>query len=281
MSRSVWGTVLRAVWLVLCIVFIAAPLVIVLIASVSTDHVLTGLPSGFTLEWITSALTYPQFRVGFVYSVEVALIATALALALGAPAAYAISRLRIPGAGALRALFVAPLTVPRVVTGFTFFVLYASLFPTAYGTVGGVAMAHVLLLLPFVVALVGAGLAGLDPALEEAARDLGSSPLHAFWRITLPQIRMPLVVAAVFSFLTSFDEVDTSVFLMPPGTTTLPVAIFLRLEQNQDPTTSAVSSLLIVGSLLLAGLVALALRRSGLMGLALPGAATPDNGEAS
>ena len=86
-------------------------------------------------------------------------------------------------------------------------------------------------------------------------------------------------MAAVFSFLTSFDEVDTSVFLMPPGTTTLPVAIFLRLEQNQDPTTSAVSSLLIVGSLLLAGLVALALRRSGLMGLNLPGATNPDHGD--
>lgn len=262
--------VVRGIWLAVCVLFIVAPLAIVLVASVSTDHVLTGMPSGFTLEWIRSALAYEPFRVGFVYSVEVAALATVIALVLGTPAAYAMARFDLPGMGLLRAVFVAPLSLPRVVTGFSFFVLYVSLMPTAYGTVGGVALAHVLLLLPFVVSLVGAGLAGLDPSLEEAARDLGAGPLRAFVKVTLPQIRLPLVIAAVFAFLTSFDEVDTSVFLMPPGTTTLPVAIFLRLDQNQDPTTSAVSSLMIVGSLALAGLVALALRRSGLMGTARP-----------
>ncbi len=257
---------LRTCWLAVCVVFITAPLLIVLVASVSTDHVLTGPPSGFTLRWLREAVTYEPFRIGFVYSVQVAAVATAVALALGVPAAYVIARGGLPGTGVLRSLFVAPLSMPRVVTGFGFFVLYASVFPTAYGTVGGVALAHVLLLLPFVVALVGSGLANLDPSLEEAGRDLGASSSQVFLRVTLPQIRMPLAIAAVFAFLTSFDEVDTSVFLMPPGVTTLPVAIFLRLEQNQDPTTSAVSSLMIVGSLLLAGLTALALRRSGLFG---------------
>lgn len=256
--------VFRWAWTLLCAVFILAPLLIVLVASVSTDQVLTGLPSGFTLEWIRTALAYEQFRIGFLYSVEVAALATVLALVLGTPAAYAIARLDLPGTGLLRAVFVAPLSLPRVVTGFSFFVLYASLFPTAYGTVGGVAFAHVLLLLPFVISLVGAGLAGLDPTCEEAARDLGETPLGAFRKVTFPQIRLSLVVAAVFAFLTSFDEVDTSVFLMPAGTTTLPVAIFLRLEQNQDPTTSAVSSLMIVGSLLLAGLAGAGLRRTSL-----------------
>jgi putative spermidine/putrescine transport system permease protein len=256
--------VLRWAWITVCAVFIVAPLAIVLVASVSTDQVLTGLPSGFTLDWIRGALAYDQFRIGFLYSLQVAALATVIALVIGTPAAYAIARLNLPGLGFLRAIFVAPLSLPRVVTGFSFFVLYVSLFPEAYGTVGGVAFAHVLLLLPFVVSLVGAGLAGLDPALEEAARDLGSTPLRAFWRVTLPQIRLSLVIAAVFAFLTSFDEVDTSVFLMPADTTTLPVAIFLRLEQNQDPTTSAVSSLMIVGSLLIAGLAAAGLRRTNL-----------------
>ncbi|GAA1615013.1 ABC transporter permease [Actinoplanes couchii] len=257
---------LRWAWITACAVFITAPLLIVLVASVSTDHVLTGWPSGFTLEWIRTALSYEPFQVGFLYSIEVAALATVIALALGVPAAYAIARLDLPGTGLLRSIFVAPLSLPRVVTGFSFFVLYVSLMPTAYGTVGGVALAHVLLLLPFVISVVGSGLAGLDPQLEAAARDLGATPWRAFRQVTLPQIRLSLVIAAVFGFLTSFDEVDTSVFLMPAGTTTLPVAIFLRLEQNQDPTTSAVSSLMIAGSLLLAGLTAVALRRSGLFG---------------
>ncbi|MBT0773109.1 ABC transporter permease [Kineosporia sp. J2-2] len=257
--------VLRAVFLTLVTVFVLAPLVVVLLASVSPDEVLTSLvPDGFTLHWIGEALDYEPFRVGILYSVEVAALATAIALLLGTPAAYALARTRIPAAGFLRSVFVAPLSLPRVVAGFCFFTLYVSLFPTAYGTVGGVAFAHVLLLLPFVVALIGAGLAGSDPALEEAARDLGASPLKAFFRVTLPQIRMPLLIAAVFAFLTSFDEVDLSIFLMPADTTTLPVAIFLRLQQDQDPTTSAVSSLMIVGSLAVALLTGLAVRRAGL-----------------
>ncbi|GAB6899482.1 ABC transporter permease [Kineosporia succinea] len=255
----------RAAFLTLVTVFILAPLVVVLLASVSPDEVLTSLvPSGFTTQWITQALDYEPFRVGIVYSAEVAALATAIALLLGTPAAYALARTKVPGAAFLRSVFVAPLSLPRVVAGFCFFALYVSLFPTAYGTVGGVAFAHVLLLLPFVVALIGAGLAGSDPALEEAARDLGASPLQAFFKVTLPQIRMPLLIAGVFSFLTSFDEVDLSIFLMPADTTTLPVAIFLRLQQDQDPTTSAVSSLMIVASLAIAALTGLAVRRAGL-----------------
>ncbi|MBB5158953.1 ABC transporter permease [Saccharopolyspora phatthalungensis] len=255
---------LRRVFLTVIVVFILAPLVIVLVASVSTDEVLSGWPSGLTTRWLSEALGYEQFRVGFVYSVRVAAIATAWSVLLGTSAAYAIHRFDVPGAAFLRTVFIAPLSMPRVVVGFCFFVLYASLVPAAYGTVGGVAFGHILLLLPFVVSLVGAGLANLDPELEEAARDLGASPLKTFLRVTLPQIRASLIIAVVFGFLTSFDEVDLSVFLMPADTTTLPVAIFLRLQQNQDPTTSAVSSLMIIGSLLLAGFVALAGRRAGL-----------------
>jgi len=255
---------LRRLFLTAVVVFVLAPLVVVLVASVSTDEVFTGWPSGLTTRWLTEALGNEQFQVGFVYSVRVAAIATAWAVVLGTCAAYAIHRFDVPGAGLLRTVFIAPLSLPRVVAGFCFFVLYASLTPAMYGTVGGVAFAHVLLLLPFVVSLVGAGLATMDPELEEAARDLGASPLTTFLRVILPQIRASVVIATVFGFLTSFDEVDMSVFLMPADTTTLPVAIFLRLQQNQDPTTSAVSSLMIIASLLLTALVALVGRRAGL-----------------
>lgn len=265
MRRSPVVAALRALFLTVVTLFILAPLLIVLLASVTPDEVLTSVvPRGFTLQWIQQALDYEPFRIGIIYSAQVAALSTVIALAIGTPAAYALARTRLPGAGFLRGVFVAPLSLPRVVAGFCFFALYVSLFPTAYGTVGGVAFAHVLLLLPFVVALVGAGLAGSDPALEEAARDLGASPLKTFFRVTLPQIRMPLLIAGVFAFLTSFDEVDLSIFLMPADVTTLPVAIFLRLQQDQDPTTSAVSSLMIVGSLAIALLTGLAVRRAGL-----------------
>ncbi|TDC74570.1 ABC transporter permease [Streptomyces hainanensis] len=258
------GAAARGVFLTLTAGFVLLPLAVVVLSSFSADEVADGgWPNGWSLRWFREALEYEPFRVGLAYSLQVAALATAISLAVGAAAAYAIARYRFPGAALLRAVFVMPLSLPRVVTGFCLFVLYASLFPTAYGTVGGIAFAHCLLLLPFVVSVLGAALAGLDPALEEAARDLGASPPRAFLRITLPQIRPALIAAAVFAFITSFDEVDTSVFLMPADQTTLPVAVFLRLEQQQDPTVTAMSSLLIAGSLLLAAAAALAARGVG------------------
>jgi putative spermidine/putrescine transport system permease protein len=269
------AAVLRGLFLFLVAVFVLLPLAVVVLSSFSRDAVPHGWPSGYSLTWFRQALSYEPFRTGLQYSVEVAALATAVSLVVGTMAAYAIARYRFPGRELLRSVFVMPLSLPRVVAGFSIFVLYVSLFPAAYGTVGGIAFAHCLLLLPFVVAVVGASLAGLDPALEEAARDLGASATGAFRRVTLPQIRPALLAAGVFAFLTSFDEVDTSVFLMPADQTTLPVAMFLRLEQQQDPTVTAMSSLLIGGSLLLAAVVALAARRmaGSLVGGAAPGVA--------
>ncbi|NIY62669.1 ABC transporter permease [Streptomyces malaysiensis] len=254
---------LRVLFLALVAVFVLLPLAVVVVSSFSVDETGGGWPSGFTLRWFQRALDHEPFRVGLLYSLEVAGVATVISLVFGTMAAYAIARYRFPGRELLRSVFVMPLSLPRVVAGFCLFVLYASLFPAAYGTVGGIAFAHCLLLMPFVVAVVGAALAGLDPALEETARDLGSSAGRAFWHVTLPQIRWALLAAGIFAFITSFDEVDTSVFLMPADTTTLPVAMFLRLEQQQDPTVTAMSSILIAGSLLLAAAAAVAARRTG------------------
>ncbi|AXG81845.1 ABC transporter permease [Streptomyces paludis] len=258
-SRRVLAAV-RALFLTATALFVLLPLAVVVVNSFR-GATAAGGGAGLTLRWYREALSYEPFTTGLLYSTQVAVLATLISVVVGTMAAYAVARLDFPGREPLRSLFVAPLSLPRVVAGFCLFVLYASLFPAAYGTVGGIAFAHCLLLLPFVVAVVGAALAGLDPALEEAARDLGASPLAAFARITLPQIRPALLAATVFAFLTSFDEVDTSVFLMPADTTTLPVAMFLRLEQRQDPTVTAMSSLLIAGSLLLAALAAVAARR--------------------
>ncbi|MGW3952323.1 ABC transporter permease [Streptomyces sp. NPDC004752] len=252
--------VVRGLFLTATMVFVLLPLAVVVYRSFRGTTA-SGSGEGFTLRWFKEALSYEPFTVGLQYSTQVAVLATLVSVVMGTAAAYAIARLSFPGRELLRSVFVMPLSLPRVVAGFCLFVLYASLFPAAYGTVGGIAFAHCLLLMPFVVAVMGAALAGLDPALEEAARDLGASPLAAFVRITLPQVRAALLAATVFAFLTSFDEVDTSVFLMPADTTTLPVAMFLRLEQRQDPTVTAMSSLLIAGSLLLAALAAVAARR--------------------
>src|SRR5438094_461603 len=104
---------------------------------------------------------------------------------------------------------------------------------------------HAMLALPFAIALLAASLVNVNRTLEEAAMDLGAGPLRTFWSVTLPQIRAGLIIAAVFAFITSFDETEASIFLVRPSNLTLPVQMFLYLEQYQNPTLAALSTLLV------------------------------------
>ncbi len=105
------------------------------------------------------------------------------------------------------------------------------------GLIGG----HTLIVIPWVVRLITASLAGFDRAIEEAALNLGATPWTAFFRITLPSIRPGIVAGSLFGFVTSFGNLEMSLFLLSPGMTTLPIAILQYLEWRLDPTIAAVS----------------------------------------
>jgi len=106
-------------------------------------------------------------------------------------------------------------------------------------------------ILPFVIAMVSAALANFDWTLQEAAMDLGAGPIRTFFRIILPQISLSLVIAGLFAFITSFDQVETTIFMVRAGSNTLPVEMFLYLQKWQDPTIAALSSLLILFAIVL------------------------------
>lgn len=243
----------RAMWAIFgaVLVFMAAPLVIVVVNAFNSSPYSEWPPKGLSLHWFDVVFSYSPFRTGFVNSLVVGVSATAIALVTGAMAAYALVRHRIRGGRAIRLSYFAPLTVPRVAIGFALFALFISTHSNLYGTVGGLVLAHSLLVLPFVVTIFAATIGGIDPALEEAARDLGASPARTFVKVTLPQMRTGLVVAALFAFITSFDELETSIFLVRPSNNTLPVTMFLYLEQQQTPALAALSTLLIAFTLAL------------------------------
>jgi putative spermidine/putrescine transport system permease protein len=268
--------VVRGVFLTLIFVFIALPLVIVVLESFAGSAAAPWPLHAPSLQWYASAFGYAPFWSGLELSVEIAAAATALSLVAGTMAAYAIARHEFPGRRLLQTLFVTPLSVPRIAIGFSLFVLYVTLVPALDETNTGVILAHCMILLPFSVTIIGAALANLDPAAEEAARDLGRTRLGAFWKVTLPRLRIALLAAAVFAFVTSFDEVDTSIFLLPPQHSTLPIQMFFYLEQSDSPTVAALSTLLIAGSLAIVVAVAALARRGGLMTAVLtrPAAAT-------
>src|SRR6516165_9827735 len=176
---------------------------------------------------------------------EVALIATGIGLCLGLPAAYCLARMRFRGRELASSLLLLPLVVPGIVLGIALYVAHVEVELATglpiLGSLAGLIGGHVLIVIPWTVRLVVAGLAGLDRSVEEAAQSLGANPLTTFRRVTLPAIRPAVVAAALFSFVASFGNLEMSLFLVGPGRTTLPIAILQYLEWKIDPTIAAVS----------------------------------------
>lgn len=252
--------------LALASVFILAPLVLVVIASFK----LGGNPwssQPYTIEAYSRAVSLPVFREAAINSVWIALASSFIALVLGSAAAYGIDRGSFLGRNFLRTVFIAPLSLPRVVSGMALFILYLTAFRPIYDTISGIVIAHVLLLLPFVVSIVGAGLSWVDPKLEEAARDLGDSPAQALLHIVCPLTAPALGAAFGLSFIISFDEVDTTIFLMRSKMRTLPVEVMNYAQNHQDGTVAAISVLILLATLIFALFIALFIyllvRRSG------------------
>lgn len=251
-QRFVWRGGVGAVF-----ALILLPMLAVIWLSFFDQDVVSFPPPGYTLRWYVNAWDKRQFARGFVLSLEVALIATAIGTALGTAAAYALVRGRFRGRGAIGALLLGPLAFPGVVLGTGLYVFYVQLdnaidFPIV-ATLPGLIAAHVLLTIPWTVRLVSASLAGLDPAAEEAAANLGAPPATVFRRVTLPMMRSGVVAGALFSFIQSFENLELSLLLTGPGRSTLPVEMLNYLEFRVDPTLAAVATvqIVLIGALML------------------------------
>jgi putative spermidine/putrescine transport system permease protein len=229
---------------------LAGPLVVVAY-SVSPTVVLRIPPTGFTLRWYGTFLDQPRLLDGLVNSLAIAGAATMTALALGIPAAYGLVRSRLPGRGALAALFLLPLSLPGLVLALGILMVIVSIVQplTGVSLVGRTApllAAHLLITTPWVIRTVMASLETSDPAIEEAARGLGAGPIATFFLVTVPAIRPGIVTASVFAFIVSFGNFALSLFFASADVATLPVAMFEYLDQFQDPTVAAASTVVIV-----------------------------------
>jgi putative spermidine/putrescine transport system permease protein len=229
-------------------IFILTPLVFVIVNSFNASADSIFPPSAYSLRWYETVLRVEPFRKGMVNSLIVATGSTLFSLVIGALVARALTRHSFRGKSFFRTLFLSPLVVPRIVLGFSLFLLFIRI--GLNGTQLGMIAGHALLGLPFVTIILTASMLAVDRETEEAAADLGANAFQTFVFITLPQMRVGLVVAALFAFITSFDEVEVSIFLTRPAINTLPVEMFIYAEQFQDPTLAAVSALLILLSTL-------------------------------
>ena len=231
------------------------PLVLTLYLSVFDESLIVFPPHAYTLAWYARIL--PAFGNALGTSLLVALAAVALSLAIGVPAGIGLARYRFRGRGAIGTLLLAPLTIPGVAIGLGIYVLAVLIeerteWPLSSST-GVMVAAHVLITLPWVVRLCLASLANHDRAAEEAAASLGARPLTVIWRVTLPAMRGGIVAGALFAFIISFENLEMTLFLTAPGTTTLPIAILQYLQYHIDPLVAAVAvaQVVLVGGALL------------------------------
>ncbi len=225
--------------------YILLPLIFITWLAFFRQEIPSFPPEGYSLRWFAAMLDQRKFVDGFAMSFEVGALATLIGLALGVPAALGVSRHQFAFRMPLSSLLLMPLIVPGVVLGTAMYVFHVELengldvdvIGTFYALVAG----HVVIVIPWVVRLVMASLAGVDRTIEEAAQNLGANPWTTFWRITLPAIRPGVVAGTLFGFVISFGNLELSLFLVGPGSTTLPIVILQYLEWKIDPTIAAVS----------------------------------------
>ncbi|WP_172626635.1 ABC transporter permease subunit [Bradyrhizobium ivorense] len=223
---------------------LVVPLLVIFPLAFSGEAYLQFPPKTYSLQWFENFFSRDDWVTPTITSLKVGLLATIGAILIGVPAAYAIVRGRFPGKGIVTAILISPMIVPVVILAISIYALYARF--SLVGTVSGLALAHIILAVPYVVVTVSAGLKGTDESLEAAAHTMGAGPIRAFWNVTLPVLRPAILSAAFLAFLTSFDDVVLALFLSGTSAKTLPVRIWEGIRFEIDPTIAAVSVMLIL-----------------------------------
>ncbi|TCT02240.1 ABC transporter permease [Aquabacter spiritensis] len=247
------GRALWRLWIFLIFAFLPAPILVVIVSSFSRSGYLRFPPTEFSLRWYGEFLSSPiwlkALGTSTVLAVGVALATTAVAFL----AAFATSRLRFPGKGSLELLLLSPLLFPHAAIGVALLGVVAAL--GWIGTFQAVALAHVILCIPFAYRPILNSMRKMDLALEEAAMSLGAEPAYVFRHVTLPLLRPGLVTALLFSFIISFDEVTVTLFLIGPSVSTLPTQVFAHILESADPVIAAISSFLVLVTVVLVALL--------------------------
>jgi putative spermidine/putrescine transport system permease protein len=229
---------------VVMLVFLLAPLLVVIPLSFSGDAFLAFPPTSWSVRWYLGILAEPKILAACWTSLLLATTSAVLCLLIGLPAAFALVRLRVRGASLLSSLYTAPLLLPSIVLAIAILIVFARL--GLLGTFRGLLAGHLIMTLPYAVRTLATSLAGLPPDFEEAAATLGGQPLTVFRRVTLPLMLPGLAATAALCFLVSFDEVVLSLFLTGPRLSTLPVEMFHYVETRTDPLTAALSVILLL-----------------------------------
>jgi putative spermidine/putrescine transport system permease protein len=229
--------------------FIYVPLAVVLLNSFSASATFAWPPPGLTLRWWQVAASNAGVRTAVLTSVQVALLATVVAVVLGTLASMALVRYEFFGRDAVALLVVLPIALPGIVTGIALNTLFT-------GFLGGLTfltlvIGHATFCIVVVVNNASARLRRMSGTVEEASMDLGATPWTTWRLVTFPALRGALLAGALLAFALSFDEIVVTTFTAGPGLQTLPLWIFQNLfRPNQSPIVNVAAAVLVLVSVL-------------------------------
>jgi putative spermidine/putrescine transport system permease protein len=240
-----------ALWVAcgLTVALLVGPMLVVFPQSFAGEASIAFPPESWSTQWYENFFSDPIWTDSLWRSLGVGLVSTALATVLGCMAALALVRGSFPGKPLVGALLVMPMILPLVVFAVGVYAVFLDW--QLVGSFEGFVLAHTALAVPLVVVVVGAGLRSFDTRLEDAAASLGAGRAKAMATVTLPVLLPSIATAALFAFLTSFDEVLASVFISSPTASTLPVEMYRTVQRGADPTIAAAASLILVATVVL------------------------------
>jgi putative spermidine/putrescine transport system permease protein len=232
-----------ALWSVLVYGFLLAPIAVVLLFAFSDAPSFAFPPEAYSLRWFRYLAGRDEFLTALVVSFEIATLAATGAVVIGLPAALGLVRKRVLAHRAIEALLMGPLVLPGIVLGIAQLQYFTAVGITS--SFSRLVLGHLLLCLPYAIRSISASLYGLDPSLEEAAQILGATRWRAFCRVLLPLLRPGITSGFLFAFITSFDNVVVSIFLIGADTVTLPIRILNWIEWQFDPSIAVISAIML------------------------------------
>ena len=243
-GRASLGRPLLWAYCVLTLVFLCAPILIVVVVSFNASEFIEFPPRAWSLRWYQNYFSARQWVEPTLLSLRIAFVTMVLATVLGTAAAIGLTRGRFRGRRMLEFFFVSPMVMPTIVLAIGLYLLFARF--KLVGQPLALYLAHTVVAAPLVIVIVSAALKTTDSAIELAARSLGAGYFRTLWHVTLPTILPSVVSGAAFAFLLSFDEVVLAIFLGGPATTTLPKRMWESVRYEIDPTLTAISTLLVI-----------------------------------
>lgn len=229
---------------ILVLLFLALPILIIFPLAFSQSGYLTFPPPGFSLRWMEKVLTSAEWLSSLWLSFRISVISTLLAMILSLLMALVLVRSRFAGKKIIYVLVLLPLIVPNIISALALFFFFSA--ADIFNSISAIIIGHAVIALPVATIIISSTLQGIDSQLEYSAMSLGAGNFTVFRRITFPLAAPGMISAAIFSFLSSFDELLIALFMAGNSIQTLSVRIWNNVQFELDPTIAAVSVLLVL-----------------------------------